>query len=233
MLLLHIGQVIALLWLHKNPPENQQQHKSVAHLAYAPLMLHMPWCTLMLHVPWCTFDFACTLMHLASLETSRHVKIGALFFNLKRIKEKKNIEVQVPEHRGHQRTHIKTKALQHHIYLLDLCLFQSSILANFPSTAYSAPITSPHKFSKQHQKEAFFSAEEETVSGFRDSTLRLNWWVLEYKCLTALRLRWPAWTIQKQNQNWRLQELDALLQQYPTKNTNKERIPNSQIQFEG
>jgi hypothetical protein len=47
-------------------------------------------------------------MHLASLETSRHVTIGALFFNLKRIEEKKNIEVQVPKHRGHQRTHIKT-----------------------------------------------------------------------------------------------------------------------------
>jgi len=47
-------------------------------------------------------------MHLASLETSRHVKIRALFFNLKRTEEKKNIEVQVPEHRGHQRTHIKT-----------------------------------------------------------------------------------------------------------------------------
>jgi hypothetical protein len=47
-------------------------------------------------------------MHLASLETSRHVKIGTLFFYLKQIEEKKNIEVQVPEHRGHQRTYIKT-----------------------------------------------------------------------------------------------------------------------------
>jgi hypothetical protein len=87
-----------------------------------------------------------------------------------------------------------------------------------------APITSPYKFSKQQHKEAFFS-----VSGFRNSTLRLNWWVLEYKCLTALGLKWPAWTIQKQNQS----ELDALLHQYPTKNTNKERIPILKFKLKG
>jgi hypothetical protein len=56
-------------------------------------------------------------MHLASLETSRHVKIGALFFYLKQIEEKKNIEVQVPEHRGytskhkHSTSHISHEAL--------------------------------------------------------------------------------------------------------------------------
>jgi hypothetical protein len=54
-------------------------------------------------------------MHLASLETSRHVKIGALFFNLKRIEEKKNIEVQVPEDRGHQRTHQNQSTSTSHI----------------------------------------------------------------------------------------------------------------------
>lgn len=161
------------------------------------------WCYTCLEAPWCCMFLNAPLMlHLDAPCITWNIKACENRSSLLQLKTDRGKEEYWSSSTQAQRTpedthqNISTSTSHH-----EPLFIQSSILASFLSTAYSAPISSPHKFSKQQHKGAFFSAEEETVSGFRDSTLRLNWWVLEYKCLTALGLKWPAWTIQKQNQS--------------------------------